>query len=151
MLRSIFVLTLTLGGFLAGCGGMPEEGDATGLEELRSRDDATPDGEVFQSVVTFSHTGVTVSYNPDNDLFTVRDTANDGRHAFVDIINHNTGSNLKCWNRQGVNTVESCFRNYPNNPLLSVRACTSPNDNPVNFSCGAWRNIQSLAPAPEPK
>ncbi|CAM4325473.1 MULTISPECIES: hypothetical protein [Corallococcus] len=140
MTRSIPALALVVGGLLFGCGGMPEEGET-------QEPQAGSEGNVSQSAVqTNLVSGVTVTYTPATDTFTVHDTLADGHSAVADIINHNTGSNTQCWNPNGAGTSKSCERNYPNKPVISFRACTGEYGPRRLVACSGWLTINSFAP-----
>ncbi|QAT83589.1 hypothetical protein EJ065_2003 [Corallococcus coralloides] len=140
MTRSIPALALMVGGLLFGCGGMPEEGET-------QEPQAGSEGTVTQSeVTTIVHPGATVNYNSNIDTFTVRDTAADGLDAVATIYNHGTGSDTRCWNSYGPGTVEQCFRNYPNGPRLTIRACTGNSRTGALNSCSSPVVINSFAP-----
>ncbi|MHA7629156.1 hypothetical protein [Corallococcus sp. M7] len=138
MTRSIPALALMVGGLLFGCGGMPEEGDSQ----------APSEGNVTQSeVTTIVHPGATVFYNSNTDTFTVRDTAADGHSAVATIYNQGTGSDTRCWNSNGAGTDVQCFRNFPNGPRLTIRACTGEAGPGTLISCSSPVIINSFAPA----
>ncbi|RYZ39922.1 MAG: hypothetical protein EOO72_08875 [Myxococcaceae bacterium] len=137
MTRSIPALALMVGGLLFGCGGMPEEGDSQ----------APSEGNVTQSAVhVITHPGVIVTFNTDTDTFVVQDNLADGHSAVAEIINRNTGSVTQCWNAQGAGTTNFCTRNYPNNPQISVRACTGEAGTSSLVSCSAWKTFTAFAP-----
>lgn len=136
MTRSIPALALVVGGVLFGCGGMPEEGEV-----------AVPEGEVSQSKVTYvSHTGVSVAYNSDNDNVTVTDTLSDGHSGVAVIYNPNTGSTTQCWVSTGVGTSHTCNRDYPNNPLLRIKACTGESASGNIGPCSNFQDVRAFAP-----
>ncbi|NNC14549.1 hypothetical protein HJC22_02230 [Corallococcus exiguus] len=136
MTRSIPALALVVGGLLFGCGGLPEEDEV-----------AVPEGEVSQSAVKYiKHTGVNVAYNPANDNVTVNDTLSDGHSAVAVIYNPNTGSTTECWNSNGVGTSHTCNRDYPNNPLLRIKACTGESSTMKTGSCSAFQDVRAFAP-----
>ncbi|WP_375757567.1 hypothetical protein [Corallococcus exercitus] len=140
MTRSIPALALMVSGLLFGCGGMPEEGET-------QEPQAGSEGTVTQSeVTTIVHPGATVIYNSNTDTFTVRDTAADGHSAVATIYNHITGSDTRCWNSGGVDTSVQCFRNFPNGPRLTIRACTGEAGPGTLLSCSSPVVINSFAP-----
>ncbi|AFE04466.1 hypothetical protein COCOR_02087 [Corallococcus coralloides DSM 2259] len=137
MTRSIPALALVVGGLLFGCGGMPEEGDSQVPSE----------GNVSQSAVTYIYgNGVTVVYNSASDSFTVHDTLADGHSAVARIYNSNTGSTTYCWNSNGAGTSAVCNRNYPNNPLLRISACTGEAGPGTIVACSSAVPVDAFAP-----
>jgi|GEM_PF-5170530 len=151
MIRSMTVLSLTLGGLLVGCGGMPEDNQTFETQELQSPDVAPPpasEGEVSQSLVTtITISGASISYNSNNDSFTVRDTLADGHSAVAVVYNQRTGSTGSCWNSNGAGTTAVCDRSYPNNPVLSIRACTGEAGPGTLVACSGWVAVNAFAPA----
>ncbi|MCP3059830.1 hypothetical protein LXT21_13680 [Myxococcus sp. K38C18041901] len=148
MLRSMTVWTLV--GLLVGCGGMPEEDPTFETQELQSPEVAPPpasEGEVSQSrVTTISIRGATISYDSATDAFRVQDTRADGHSAVAVVYNHQTGSTAGCWNSNGSGTTAVCDRNYPSNPLLSIRACTGESGPRTLVACSGWVTVNAFAP-----
>ncbi|MBN8468654.1 hypothetical protein JYJ95_19250 [Corallococcus exiguus] len=140
MTRSIPALALMVSGLLFGCGGMPEEGET-------QEPQAGSEGTVSQSAVTtITGTGVTVVYNSASDSFTVHDTLADGHSAVARIYNSNTGSTTYCWNSNGAGTSAVCNRNYPNNPLLRISACTGEAGPGTLVACTGAVPVDAFAP-----
>ncbi|NOK09024.1 hypothetical protein [Corallococcus exercitus] len=140
MFRSVSVVALTLGGLLLGCGGMPEEG-----RSIEPQESQAPESDVFQSAVTSTAIyGATVTFNSYGDVFTVKDTAGDGRSAVAQIYNYNTGNTSYCWNSSGAGTSTTCNRNFAEGILIRYRACTSNAPNPPTAgNCGEWRTAST--------
>ncbi|NOK18099.1 hypothetical protein [Corallococcus carmarthensis] len=143
MSRSIPALALVVGGLLFGCGGMPEEGETLEAQESQ----AAPEGNVTQSAVTtVTISGASISYNSTSDSFTVRDTLADGHSAVAVVYNHRTGSTGSCWNKNGAGTSAVCDRSYPNNPQLSISACTGEYSTGALIACSGWVPVNAFAP-----